>query len=165
MKYWDLNLSSYDYFAKYIKPYVNNIKSMSYDRNKMPTYKRPDGTVENTFSPLFQGSGIFILNDGTTLYLSKTPNNSTCGIMFDLNGFKGPNIIGRDMFIFSILKNDPFYKLVPYGAYKTSDMPFGDWTRENTKKGSYACSRSGRGLFCAALIMIDGWEIKDDYPW
>ncbi len=56
-------------------------------------------------------------------------------------------------------------KITPYGANNTSDMPFGTWKRENTKTGSYACSKSGRGQFCAALIMIDEWEIKKDYPW
>ena len=42
-------------------------------------------------------------------------------------------------------------KITPYGAINTSDMPFGTWKRENTKTGSYACSKSGRGQFCAHL--------------
>ena len=27
------------------------------------------------------------------------------------------------------------------------------------------CNKSSTGLYCAALIMKDGWQIKDDYPW
>lgn len=26
-------------------------------------------------------------------------------------------------------------------------------------------SSKGRRHYCARLIQIDGWEIKDDYPW
>ena len=41
-------------------------------------------------------------------------------------------------------------------------------TREQLKKNSsynYQCSRKARGMWCAALIMKDGWQIKEDYPW
>ena len=164
-EYWDNSLTAYGYFFKYIKPYVKGIQETNYDRNKMVSYKRPNGTIETAFTPFYQNAKIFVLNDGSILYLQNNNVSSYFGIVVDLNGFRGPNIIGRDVFMFSIPKDDTLHKLVPYGAFNTSDMPFGEWTRENTKKGSYACSREGRGQFCAALIMIDGWEIKDDYPW
>ena len=32
-------------------------------------------------------------------------------------------------------------------------------------KNKYNCSKSARGEWCAAVIMLDNWEIKDDYPW
>ena len=28
-----------------------------------------------------------------------------------------------------------------------------------------ACNKTKSGSACSALIMMDGWEIKDDYPW
>jgi hypothetical protein len=46
-------------------------------------------------------------------------------------------------------------------------MPFVyNWSRENlmgTDAG--ACNKAKTGVFCSALIMKDGWQIKDDYPW
>lgn len=29
----------------------------------------------------------------------------------------------------------------------------------------YACNTKSKGIWCSALIIADGWEIKDDYPW
>ena len=166
LEYWDNYLTTYGYFFKYIKPYVKGIQEMNYDRNKMVSYKRLNGTIETAFTSLYQNAKIFVLNNGSILYLDNSDYVfNYLGIGVDLNGFRGPNIIGRDFFMFSIPKDDTLHKLVPYGAFNTSDMPLREWTRENTQKGSYACSRKGRGQFCAALIMIDGWEIRDDYPW
>lgn len=162
---WDRNETPYSYFNKYLKPYIKNIQSTNYDRNNMPLYKCANGTIENSFTYLYQNAGVMVLSDGSMIFLSKVKSTVSNSIAVDLNGFNKPNIIGRDFFMFSIPINDSLHKLVPYGAYNTSDMPFGEWKRENTQKGSYACSREGRGQFCSALIMIDGWEIKDDYPW
>lgn len=165
VEYWNSSLNNSIFIKNYIKPYVTDMKILSYDKNKMPSYKRPNGTIENTFTPFYQGANIFVLADGTIIYSGNDVGTNSVSFIVDLNGFKSPNIIGRDLFVFSMSKKDTSHKLVPYGAYNTSDMPFGEWKRENTQKGSYACSRQGRGQFCAALIMIDGWEIKDDYPW
>ena len=167
MDYWDSNISSNDIFIKYIKPYVKNIQSINYYRNKMPLYKGPNGSVEGAMTTLYQNTGLFVLNDGTVFFTPKQiPAVSIALIAVDLNGFRGPNIIGRDWFVFSIPKpKNTKIKVVPYGTYNTADMSMGEWTRENTQKGSYACSKHGRGQYCAALIMIDNWEIKDYYPW
>lgn len=27
------------------------------------------------------------------------------------------------------------------------------------------CNKNSSGDYCGALIQMDGWEIKDDYPW
>ncbi len=40
-------------------------------------------------------------------------------------------------------------------------------TRENlvSENMGGACNKNQNGVCCAALIMRDGWQIKDDYPW
>ena len=92
-------------------------------------------------------------------------------ICVDINGYKKPNQVGRDYFCFSILKD---YRLVPYGYKKSSiagstPVGFDTFDRETIKNnGIYGCSYNngaGAGLYCAALIMTDNWEIKNDYPW
>ena len=30
---------------------------------------------------------------------------------------------------------------------------------------NYRCKKGSRGVWCGALIMADGWEIRKDYPW
>ena len=67
----------------------------------------------------------------------------------DLNGPKKPNIIGKDVFLFMIY-ND---KVIAFGSYNS----------ENFINSS--CIKTGNGQMCAAKIIKDGWEIKDDYPW
>ena len=97
----------------------------------------------------------------------------------DLNGPKKPNILGKDIFTFKLNNQTRTYSkerlgLSPQGMYRYN---------EETKKiipnsrdniitaiddfgnGVNGCSKSTTGLSCAALIMMDGWEIKDDYPW
>ncbi len=165
---WTKNSNVQTVFTKYLQPYIHNIKSVSYNPTYMPTYKRLNGTIENTFNPLSWSAGIVTLNDGSVLYLSPSQVDSTSSFIWvfvDINGFKGPNIIGKDFFGFSIPLDSSLPKVVPYGTFGFADMPMGDWTKENTKKGSYACSKQGRGQFCAALIIIDGWKISNDYPW
>ncbi len=166
IEYWDFTLNSADFFTKYLQKYMPNILNIRYsDIMNEVKYKRPNGSIESSFNPLAGSAMVVSLKDGTLFYCSIAGvYNKSKPIFIDINGMKSPNIIGRDFFGFSITKDNK-RKLVPYGSYGEADMPMTDMTRESAMKGSYACSRSGRGQFCAALIMLDGWEIKDDYPW
>ena len=63
------------------------------------------------------------------------------------------------------------YGLVPYGYKGTCDEgnAYDTFDREYLKSAwRYGCSKQAgqtNGAFCSALIMTDGWEIRDDYPW
>lgn len=87
-----------------------------------------------------------MLENGTLLVV----NGSTYAgsIYIDINGGKGPNMYGKDVFLFTV---DPQKGLVPTG-YSANNI-------------STVCSTSASGSYCAAKIMLDGWQIKDDYPW
>ena len=91
----------------------------------------------------------FILSDGTFVglkYTSAECDNQdgstdmpasvlTCGsVSVDVNGFKKPNVICRDIFFFYILPN----KLIPYGAE-------GTWTGSHR---DYMCGGGGDGESC-----------------
>jgi prepilin-type N-terminal cleavage/methylation domain-containing protein len=96
-------------------------------------------------------SGI-VTTDGL-LYVIETAysntSNPSYNIYIDLNGSKPPNVYGKDFFIFTRTNTG----ILPYGYDKTE-------TQINS-----SCSKTGDGSYCAAKIMQDGWEIKDDYPW
>lgn len=96
-------------------------------------------------------------------------------ITIDVDGsYHGANSLGKDLFMFIYLTPDRGYgygpsgrMIIPHGAY---DL---DWstnpgtlissrTRNQLKDN---CKQNGTGKDCAALIMQDGWQIKDDYPW
>jgi len=65
-------------------------------------------------------SSVFKLTNGALVLIrwhagdcAFTFNNNKCGwIMVDVNGYKGPNVIGRDVYSISILPN----RILPYGA-------------------------------------------------
>jgi prepilin-type N-terminal cleavage/methylation domain-containing protein len=76
----------------------------------------------------------------------------TADVIVDINGLKGPNTWGRDVFKFKV--NFEKNKVIPTGM---------DYTTETINSN---CSKnSSGGSYCAAKIVKDGWKIADDYPW
>lgn len=90
-------------------------------------------------------------------------------VFIDVNAQDKPNIMGKDIFL--VEPGGDFggpdkNKLVPYGhstsrsrsCYLTGSCEY-DWS-------GIACNKTtGNGGMCMALIMVDSWQIKDDYPW
>lgn len=64
----------------------------------------------------------------------------------DVNGNDGPNVIGRDIFVF-IYNNLIF---VPAGYNASTDEVNQD------------CSKDGRGYYCFSFILRNNWQIQDD---
>ena len=110
-----------------------------------------------------------ILSDGTLLsfQVSSLHGQQKIGVVIvtDINGFKKPNRYGRDLFLLSI---QPEFGVVPYGIGYTWD-----WNDPNSldrnkllaNGHAERCNKNQGGGYCAAVIYMDNWEIKDDYPW
>lgn len=70
-----------------------------------------------------------------------TPQNNLQGIlMYDVNGKKGPNVWGKDVFGLNI--------------YSDKFEPFGK--NESISSQKQDCSRNGTGLFCSNYYLIGG---------
>jgi len=71
----------------------------------IPTYTHPAayGCAGFTVSAIETGSTVYVLNNGQILICY-----GTCGplFLFDINGQKGPNIWGKDLFDFMIQRNE-----------------------------------------------------------
>lgn len=182
MKYWeepDGNADkSLQIFEKYFKPYLKIGKKcdnssvcpfknsdycrqdgrgcVSYTGNSIQSYMLNDGTYIKFFQELsliksFDGSD----SNGHPTYTYGTIKNT---VVIDLNGFKGPALYGKDVFLF-------YYEsgiLKPY-----VELPFEIFSRDYS---NYYCNSSGdvnglTGTSCASKIIRDGWKIKKDYPW
>ncbi len=105
-------------------------------------------------SPINPGTASFKTVDGVCIGLYSTSINNAA-FFIDINGSdKGPNVAGKDLFFFILADK----MLKPYGY---------DWP-DNTinSTASWACNAKAvsGGYTCAAKIMRDGWQIKDDYP-
>lgn len=93
-----------------------------------------------------------MLQDGT-LFMVYNGGASSLLLLADINGYKPPNTVGKDVFYFVLDQNKG---LVPYG-YNLSQN-----TRDTNGTG---CTTSGTGGYCAMEIMEDGWQITSSYPW
>ncbi len=139
-----------------ILPYIAIAKDcgwVNYTTCKMQNFNLLNGNsrVDEVSYKLFIKNGSsfsFILdNDGT--------NYTSMIVRLDINGNQKPNIIGKDVFMMRIDSNEK--KLVFFNSGAKRYFLLNDST--------YGCNKSSSGWFCGALIMQDGWEIKDDYPW
>ena len=75
--------------------------------------------------------------------------NKILYIYIDVNGQKNPNKYGADKYVFSVMNN--------------TISAFGNG-EPNPESGEYGCSSEGNRMFCASVIIKNGWEYPDDYP-
>ncbi len=159
------------FFYTYWLPYFN---SPTVGINKLYTtstpYKTLTGDIENmgVYTSYEQGRLLFSTLDGTTYYvlimawkaehdedgnfISQTAVYTTSQKVYvDLNGPKPPNTYGKDVFLFTV------------DFDKNIVRPAGYMNTENQINSN--CSLKGSGNTCAAKIIRDGWEIRNDYPW
>lgn len=143
------NGSGWDAFAnEYLKPYLKKgLDCGRFDTSSLCQYSfyKPDGkTIIATWG---SNQNKFYLTDGTLIISTGNQSGMLC-VYVDLNGSKGPNIQGKDIFIFGF----------------TSEQKLQPW-RYNHSRDQNLTSCQTDGAECSALIMQDGWRIADDYPW
>lgn len=156
---WDkpsetISESTKTYVKKYFLPYIND-----YTDNGWRTYKNYYGDKINT-TDLTSGGYFISLNNGVLLtfaFAAETTSDgsirpTTLMITVDINNIHAPNKTGRDRFSMTFVSNE---KLI-VGDSNLVGNSRSELINKCSQKHSPACSR---------LIMIDGWEIKDDYPW
>ena len=121
--------------------------------------------------PIFDTSDYGItLSDGTILVFE---NSLAIHVFADINGLKGPNKSGVDIFYF-LLSYEPSHGgyFSPSGYYRkyndegeyVENFAYNnrDSMLKNCKEDEH--NKDFNNRTCALLIMYDGWQIKDDYP-
>ncbi len=148
------------YFDKYWRPYYKNPKicswavSCGYSNNK--AWTNLNGQRIGWEIKTSETRVLFMLSDGTLIFNPRNTTDANGNKVYvnlfyvDLNGPKNPNIIGKDVFIFTLSDKK---LLRPYGYDK--------------KYEDLDCSKQSSGNYndCTVKIIADGWAIKDDYPW
>lgn len=165
---WDYTLSSTDFYNKYLKDYIkviqvyeNTVKPMNID------YKYTNGAKVTNLQYLSPQTLKVILANGSLLAITPSYNDLNFKLLYvDTNGFKKPNQYGKDFFLLTL---QPGYGITPYGYGKAyENRSFGnEYTRSiiTDKSNIAACTKNQQGQWCTALLISDGWQIKDDYPW
>ncbi len=150
-----------NYFKTYWAPYIKgtvckNYQECGYSSNT--PWLESSGSKVTTGAVNPEARTTFYTNDGFLYvvfifeYGSKGHYASTY-VICDINGGKGPNQLGKDVFYFQRLADEKGNDMQFYG-YNNSDA--------NINK---SCSTKGSGHFCAEKIRRDGWKILKDYPW
>lgn len=168
------NLDENDFLEEYIAP---SFKIMKHCKDREDCYG-----AENFVRVLDRKSHAYfypktvVLSDGMFFGIRKMGENT---FMFnvDINGAKKPNLTGRDVFYFFFTSNsssiDKDIKRGLYaGNFSGLYYPHIYYSREQLLGISSGyerpCSKSNDNTTsdaCAAVIMLDGWKISNDYPW
>ncbi len=146
------------YVEKYIMPYYKGLTLCS------------EG-LDYKCGVAVSGDGAnYLTINGTSLSFLYRPDKIF--LIIDVNNKEKPNIIGSDAFYF--MTNDK-YELLPFGWYDGI-------TRDDIKKGykfnlngttyNLLCKKDNKDNqnpeyrhACTALLYLDNWEFKKDYPW
>lgn len=154
---------------KYIRPYYEILSV--YDRGTLPSgfhhYCR-NGEICDSYAS-FTNAQKVILKNGMMLSMdidATTGDYIWLTITVDLNGLKDYSTYGKDTFIFSLDPVDE--KLLPYGLGRVTGE-FENTNRDKSRgallSGNDKRSCKNAGIYCGAVIFLDNWQIKDDYPW
>lgn len=160
MESFDMGTSAFDENIKmfvdtYFLPYVHGkfVKGTALEigySDYVGTLSNPDKKIQTYDTQYIK------LSNGPVINM--TFNNN--GVQFsdilmyvDVNGLKRPNIRGKDIFLFNF-------------SFKTGKVTLYGYNRKRTTLINNDCGKSEWGdQCCGAIIMLDNWEIKDDYPW
>ena len=155
--------------AKYFIPYLNVSNDFGYKQERTVNYDGPYSPVTNNYV-LGRGSfkyRILLSNNilisvgiGTSGCVGGTNPDGSCvsieyrNIIFevDINGFEKPNTLGKDVFYMTFDLRKKVFGFHNYGIM----------TRQRYLD---SCKSDGNTQVCGYLIFLDGWEIKEDYPW
>ena len=174
MELWDYPQNvTYNYediapfIEKYYLPYFNSaklVKSSDFDNKYILLPQSEEDPDRN--------SGIItnylILSNGVILSFFANLPVKYIWCFADINGKNGPNVVGRDIFVFDVyiwrggLEGTSF-RVKFWDGYFTRDIEY----YKNTSQ--YACNKENtdkyRKFFCGKVIELSGWEITEDYPW
>ena len=152
MSTWDFPDDRVEFFSKYIVPYYKNLEN---GKAYYADIKNIDGRAAN-------GSRCITLPDGTSVSIGDKINNSYYWMFIDVNAKKGPNRLGKDIFMLELFPGSN--QLIFHSQGQTNEQLKSDY-----QGGGYQCKKGTDGRYaggkCGAKIMQDGWKINDDYPW
>lgn len=143
------------YMIPYLKITKNCGIATNADCSEIVHYMGSNNTTFDAFGTALIAK--FYLSDGTFVGVNFCDQNRVM-VHVDLNGpNKGPNTYGKDVFVFDYLSSG---QLISSGEGLTREQILDTATTWGCNKGQVYS-----GQACTYLIIMDGWQIKDDYPW
>ncbi len=175
-KWANLNVSSEEYFNAYLKDYLlasYSLKNQGATQNGYRIYLNDGTSVEFLTYALsmvytackdecLQNLGDSPTNELRCVAQCNAGGKSCTGVIYDLNGDKGPNEHGRDLQRFYICgegwqAGQDGFDVAPNEQFSSSNPTRNDILAECKSEPQYGA--------CTKLLKIDGWQFKDDYPY
>lgn len=159
-----------EYFAKtYLLPYMQTNGGQICGRDTSSQCVFSVKYLDNLSTYTMSGDSnvySFVLANGAIVSVAfwalngPTIDSNRVAVFFDINGKKSPNILGKDTFIVELGADGSGNKnkFLPY-------MINGGRSTLFNSDGNACNKTNGKGYYCFAIIMQDGWKISDDYPW
>ena len=173
MQTWDSDLLFQKDIKKYVQtyylPYFQGEKSLTWIDKDYKITNLANGTVLSAWSDSYIAS-VKSLDGQLFLFNQTQEGQGYLWIFADINGVKGPNRVGRDVFVFDG-RNYATGDVDKHFIKFWSQSPYFDRNILINGEGyGYGCNKNDKsdiylGYNCGALILIDGWKISDDYPW
>ena len=159
---------------KYLMPYLSGAQLTETKSLAQLGYKRPILNAKGSiFAPINATGPILTLKNGTVILISIDISNPDAegkkylyglNLVIDIDGPNGYNTKGKDVFLASLpyARNTRVMFHQNYRVFpNTRKMEIISINREDLKINC----KTSNGNYCGALIQMDGWQIKDDYPW
>ena len=170
-----------DYFGEnYVYPFIKTVRKCAPSSEECWVDSPDAGSAVN----LATGRNSFVTVSGYSVYYWVHQVGNGAWFIVDVNGKKLPNKLGNDQFRFvmswgnsqtvgsTYAECTKKYGLFPPGIACNDRQITREDILNNTSvltSPSVACTACNNthknGTCCSALIMLDGWEIRDDYPW
>ena len=129
------------------KPYFKITKNCGTDNTGNCITNNNYKYLDNTEYASYGGNNGFYkvtLDDGAAVFWrGYTLYSASIAILYDVNGQKGPNMWGRDLFDFLVKKDKVFPTGIPSGEYSAASF-------------NNECKLTGRGGSCAAWVIYKG---------
>ncbi len=142
---------SYAYWNKYLAPYIKTVKVEKgvYDE---------ENSENSTATKVY-------FSDGSTATLKI---GRCMDVYYDINGERGPNVRGKDIFTFFIATPRTFALDRPTQTHELKlwhsfDVPYLPVLYNTRVKALQGCKNEPQ--YCTTLLMYDNWDFKSDYPY
>ena len=169
-----VKLQAASIIKKYLMPYLSGAQLTETKSLAQLGYKRPILNAKGSiFAPINATGPILTLKNGTVILISIDISNPDAegkkylyglNLVIDIDGPNGYNTKGKDVFLASLpyARNTRVMFHQNYRVFpNTRKMEIISINREDLKINC----KTSNGNYCGALIQMDGWQIKDDYPW
>ncbi len=153
----EAGLNSKDAVDTFIKKYFRVVQECdSMDDCFADEYKTLQGSSDTSYSRDVKS---FVLASGASIrpsYATDGSNFKLLNVGIDVNGKKGPNILGRDFIFFAVYKNA---LIDDYTNDVNDNAPLTEEARDNMFNSECNAGASGSSWGCFGKILNDNWEM------